>query len=174
MAYEDLPEIDRFMLHKLAVMASRVRRAYQEYAYHVFYHAFHNFRAVDLSAFYLDVLKDRLYTLGTTSPERRAAQTVLYDVLMAMVRLMAPVLAFTAEELWRYIPGDQAMAPSAHLTAFDDVAAGRVDTALSERWERLLELRRGSCERPGTCTSEQNNRSIVGCACGAICAGLLA
>jgi isoleucyl-tRNA synthetase len=141
-AYEDLPEIDRFMLHKLAVVTGRVRRAYQEYAYHVFYHTFHNFCAVDLSAFYLDVLKDRLYTLGTTSPERRAAQTVLYDVLMAMVRLMAPVLAFTAEELWRYIPGAQAMAPSVHLTGFDDVTAGRVDTALSERWERLLELRR--------------------------------
>ena len=80
-AYAELPEIDRFMLHKLAVMAARVRRAYEEYAYHVFYHTFHNFCAVDLSAFYLDVLKDRLYTLGATSVERRAAQTVLYDLL---------------------------------------------------------------------------------------------
>jgi isoleucyl-tRNA synthetase len=140
--YDSLLEIDRYMLHKLAVLTERVRRAYQEYAYHVFYHTFHNFCTVDLSAFYLDVLKDRLYTLGATSPARRAAQTVLYDLLMAMVRLMAPVLSFTAEELWRYIPGAQEMAPSVHLTGFADMPAGRVDAALSERWERLLELRR--------------------------------
>jgi isoleucyl-tRNA synthetase len=141
-SYEQLQEIDRFMLHKLAGMTARVRRAYREYAYHVFYHTFHNFCAVDLSAFYLDVLKDRLYTLAANSPERRAAQTVLYDLVMAMVRLMAPVLAFTAEELWRYIPGAQDVAPSVHLTTFDDVPAGRLDTELGERWERLLELRR--------------------------------
>jgi isoleucyl-tRNA synthetase len=141
-AYAELPEIDRFILHKLAVMAARVRRAYEEYAYHVFYHTFHNFCAVDLSAFYLDVLKDRLYTLGATSVERRAAQTVLYDLLLVMVRLMAPVLTFTAEELWQYIPGALAIASSVHLTAFDDVVAGRLDAALAERWERLLELRR--------------------------------
>jgi isoleucyl-tRNA synthetase len=141
-AYADLQEIDRFMLHKLAVMTARVRRAYDEYAYHVFYHTFHNFCAIDLSAFYLDVLKDRLYTLRATSVARRAAQTVLYDLLMAMVRLMAPVLAFTAEELWRYIPGALALAPSVHLTGFDDIVPGQLDTALAERWERLLELRR--------------------------------
>lgn len=140
--YDQLEEIDRFMLHKLAVMAARVRRAYREYAYHVFYHTFHNFCAVDLSAFYLDVLKDRLYTLAADAPSRRAAQTVLYDLLVSMVRLMAPVLAFTAEELWRYIPGAQAAAPSVHLTTFDDVSAGQLDAVLAERWERLLELRR--------------------------------
>jgi isoleucyl-tRNA synthetase len=61
---------------------------------------------------------------------------------MAMVRLMAPVLAFTAEELWRCIPGALALAPSVHLTGFDDIASGQLDTALAERWERLLELRR--------------------------------
>jgi isoleucyl-tRNA synthetase len=141
-AYEYLPEIDRFMLHKLAVMATRVRRAYREYAYHMFYHTFHNFCTVDLSAFYLDVLKDRLYTQGTNTPARRAAQTVLYDLLMAMVRLMAPVLAFTADELWRYIPGAQQLGPSVHLTTFDDAPAGHLDAELAEPWERLLELRR--------------------------------
>jgi isoleucyl-tRNA synthetase len=140
--YEQLLEIDRFMLHRLAVLTTRVRRAYHEYAYHVFYHTFHNFCALDLSAFYLDVLKDRLYTLAANSPERRAAQTVLYDLLMAMVRLMAPVLAFTAEELWRYIPGAPESAPSVHLTTFDDVPASHLDAELGERWERLLELRR--------------------------------
>jgi isoleucyl-tRNA synthetase len=141
-AYEHLPEIDRFMLHKLAAMATRVRRAYHDYAYHMFYHTFHNFCTVDLSAFYLDVLKDRLYTQGTTTPARRAAQTVLYDLLMAMVRLMAPVLAFTADELWRYIPGASQLSPSVHLTTFDDAPAGHLDAELAERWERLLELRR--------------------------------
>jgi isoleucyl-tRNA synthetase len=141
-AYEALPEIDRFMLHQLAVLSDRVLRAYQDYEYHVFYHAFHNFCAVDLSAFYLDVLKDRLYTLRADAPERRATQTVLYDLIMSMVRLMAPVLAFTAEELWQHIPGAQAVVPSVHLTTFDSMPAGRRDAALSERWERLLDLRR--------------------------------
>jgi isoleucyl-tRNA synthetase len=140
--YEQLLEIDRYMLHKLATLTSRVRQAYGRYEYHVFYHAFHNFCAVDLSAFYLDVLKDRLYTLGAHAPERRAAQTVLYDLIMTMVRLMAPVLAFTAEELWRYIPGAQDNAASVHLTTFDEAPGGRLDAQLAERWERLRELRR--------------------------------
>jgi isoleucyl-tRNA synthetase len=140
--YEELPEIDRFALHKLAVTAERIRQAYREHAYHAFYHTFHNFCAIDLSAFYLDVLKDRLYTLGATSPARRAAQTVLYDHLLAMVRLMAPVLAFTAEEVWRHIPGAQEMAKSVHLTTFDGFPLGRLEPALAERWEGLLELRR--------------------------------
>jgi isoleucyl-tRNA synthetase len=108
----------------------------------MFYHTFHNFCAIDLSAFYLDVLKDRLYTLAANSPERRAAQTVLYDLLSGMVRLMAPVLAFTAEELWRHIPGAQAEVASVHLTTFDEGPAGRLNAELAERWERLLEVRR--------------------------------
>jgi isoleucyl-tRNA synthetase len=141
-AYEALPEIDRFMLHKLAVLSDRVQQAYQDYEYHVFYHAFHNFCAVDLSAFYLDVLKDRLYTLRADAPERRATQTVLYDLMMSMVRLMAPVLAFTAEEIWQHIPGAQDLAPSVHLTTFDSMPVGRRDPELSERWEQLLDLRR--------------------------------
>lgn len=140
--YEALPEIDRFALHKLAVMAARVRQAYREHAYHTFYHTFHNFCAIDLSAFYLDVLKDRLYTLTAASPARRAAQTVLYDHLLTMVRLMAPVLAFTAEEVWRHLPGAQKIAKSVHLTTFDCLSLGRLDPELAARWERLLELRR--------------------------------
>jgi isoleucyl-tRNA synthetase len=139
-AYAELPEIDRFMLHKLSLLETRVQRAYRDFAYHVFYHTLHNFCALDLSAFYLDVLKDRLYTLAATAPERRAAQTVLYDILTSMVRLMAPVLAFTAEELWGYLPGTKVA--SVHLTTFAEGLAGRPDAALAERWERLLELRR--------------------------------
>jgi isoleucyl-tRNA synthetase len=141
-AYDDLPEIDRFILHQLAVLSARVRQAYQDYEYHVFYHAFHNFCAIDLGAFYLDVLKDRLYTFAAEAPERRATQTVLHQLILTMVRLMAPVLAFTAEEIWQHIPGAQAEAPSVHLATFDSAPAARLDAALAERWERLLELRR--------------------------------
>jgi isoleucyl-tRNA synthetase len=89
------------------------------------------------------VLKDRLYTLAASSLARRAAQTVLYRLIMTMVRLMAPVLAFTAEEIWQHIPGAQNLAASVHLTTFDSMPGGRLDEpALAERWERLLELRR--------------------------------
>ncbi|GIX46457.1 MAG: hypothetical protein KatS3mg131_0668 [Candidatus Tectimicrobiota bacterium] len=141
-AYEDLLEIDQYLLHRLAVVAARIRQAYRDYAYHVVYHTLHNFCAVDLSAFYLDVLKDRLYTLAPRSRERRAAQTVLYDIMMAMVRLMAPVLAFTAEEIWRHLPGALALAPSVHLTTFADMPAEWLQPELGARWERLLTLRR--------------------------------
>ncbi|MGH7395873.1 MAG: class I tRNA ligase family protein, partial [Candidatus Methylomirabilales bacterium] len=106
-----------------------------------FYHSLHNFCAVDLSGFYLDVLKDRLYTSGRTSRARRAAQTALYHLLTGLVRLMAPVLSFTAEEVWAALPKTGGEAESVHLEAFPAVEGEWLDDALGERWERLLSVR---------------------------------
>src|SRR2546425_719193 len=103
--YAGLDEVDRWVLDRLARLIDRVTRAYEEYQFHTVFHAVHNFCAVDLSALYLDIVKDRLYTSAPDDPRRRAAQTACSDVLGALVRLMAPILTFTAEEAWRYIPG---------------------------------------------------------------------
>ncbi len=139
--YEDLLEIDRFILHRLQKLIQKVRRAYAEYEFHVLYHSIHNFCAVDLSAFYLDVLKDRVYTFRAKSRERRAAQTAMYEVLHALVRLMAPVLSFTAEEVWQAMPKHQGEMESVHLTEFPEVREAYLDEALAERWDRLLKVR---------------------------------
>jgi isoleucyl-tRNA synthetase len=93
----EMPEIDRFTLHRLQLLVEKARRAYDLYEYHTIYHALHNFCAIDLSALYLDILKDRLYTSPAASRERRSAQTVLHALLDALARLMAPILPFTAE-----------------------------------------------------------------------------
>jgi isoleucyl-tRNA synthetase len=97
-----------------------------------------NFCAVDLSALYLDIVKDRLYTFGATTAGRRAAQTVLFDVVDALVRLMAPILSFTADEIWRYIPRGE-RTESVLLAGFPNDLSR--DDALAARWERLLEVR---------------------------------
>ncbi|HEV2174774.1 MAG TPA: isoleucine--tRNA ligase, partial [Nitrospira sp.] len=100
-AYEKLPELDRWALMRLEELKGKVRRAYEEFEFHAIYHALNNFCSVDLSAVYLDILKDRLYTFRADSPLRRGSQTVLYEIILAITKLMAPVLSFTAEEIWR-------------------------------------------------------------------------
>ena len=104
-------------------------------------HALYNFCTVDLSAFYLDVLKDRLYTSPAGSPERRSAQTVMYAVLDALVRIMAPILPFTAEEIWRYMPAVKEKEASIHLALYPAVKPEWMDSALAEEWQSLLAVR---------------------------------
>jgi isoleucyl-tRNA synthetase len=99
---------------------------------------------VDLSAVYLDILKDRLYTFRADSPLRRGSQTVLFDIVVAMTKLMAPVLSFTAEEIWRTLaaqPGGHLGVSSVHLSAFPEAQSQWQDSALAQRWERLLNYR---------------------------------
>ncbi|MCZ6480074.1 MAG: isoleucine--tRNA ligase [candidate division NC10 bacterium] len=138
---EALLEIDRFILHRLQNLTGRLLRAYDRYEFHILFHAIHNFCAVDLSAFYFDVLKDRVYTFHAASPERRAAQTAMYLILQSLTRLMAPVLSFAAEEVWGYIPRRGDEPESVHLTEFPKVDEAYVDEVLAERWERLLRIR---------------------------------
>jgi isoleucyl-tRNA synthetase len=118
-----------------------VRRAYHEHEYHIVFHTLHNFCVVDLSSFYLDVLKDTLYTARANAPERRSAQTVLHETLLALVKLMAPILTFTAEEIWGYLPAASREESSVHLMEFPSVQDTFVDEVLAARWERLMEVR---------------------------------
>ncbi len=139
--FRELPEIDRWALARLQRTTGRVLSAYRDYEYHVVYHSIHNFCAVDMSALYLDMIKDRLYTSAPASRARRSAQTVLYEALYALVRLVAPVLAFTSEEIWRYVPKSGEMPQSVQLCDMPEVNEDFLDPVLEKKWDRLLALR---------------------------------
>ena len=138
----DMPEIDRYILHRLQELVARTLKAYERYDLHVIYHALFNFCTLDLSSFYLDILKDRLYTSPPASPARRSAQTAMYRLLDAIVRLMAPVLPFTAEEIWRFMPEDAGRESSVHLAAFPVAEDAWLDPQLAQRWQLLRAVRR--------------------------------
>lgn len=137
-ADEDLLEIDRWALHRLQLLIQRVRKAYDDFEFHAFFHTFHNFCVVDMSSFYLDILKDRMYTAKADSQERRSGQTAMYEILSAMIKLMAPILSFTAEESWGYLAKD---GKSVHLQDFPEVQSERIKAELDQRWSQLMVLR---------------------------------
>jgi isoleucyl-tRNA synthetase len=136
-----LEEVDRYILARYADVADRILRGYEEYDYSTIFQALNAFATVDLSAFYADVSKDRLYTFAARSRERRSAQTAMFIMADGLTRLMAPILSFTAEELWRYVPA--AREESVHIALFptaDDVNA-LTDRELVGRWQMLIGLR---------------------------------
>jgi isoleucyl-tRNA synthetase len=139
--YAQLPEIDRWALMRLGELIPRIRTAYEDCEFHTIFHALNNFCSVDLSAVYLDILKDRLYTFRADSALRRGSQTVLFEIVVAMTKLMAPILTFTAEEIWRVlgvqVPGGLGHG-SVHLAPFPEAAPEWQDAELAQRWEKLL------------------------------------
>jgi isoleucyl-tRNA synthetase len=137
---KDLLEIDRWALHRLQKLVERVRTGYDDFEFHLVFHSLHNFCAVDMSAFYLDILKDRLYTTRASSPERRSGQTAMHAILSAMVRLMAPVLSFTADEVWGYMK-EGAAGKSVFLAEFPKPGEKFLDEALGARWDRIIAVR---------------------------------
>ncbi len=139
--YRELYELDRWALHRLQKLISRVREAYKHFEFHIVYHSVQNFCAVEMSALYFDILKDRIYTFPARSPGRRSAQTALYEILKALTGLMAPILSFTAEEVWKYIPAEPGKAQSVHLTSFPEFQNEYLDETLNEKWERIWEIR---------------------------------
>ena len=136
LAPEALLAIDQWVLARAAALQEEIRAAYREYAFHLIYQKVHNFCSVELGAFYLDVLKDRMYTLPAASSARRSAQTAMYHIAESMVRWLAPILSFTAEEIWQYLPGEHG--ESVFLATWHTLPAvrlGRID------WPALLALR---------------------------------
>lgn len=138
---EQMEEIDRWAMHRLQEVIARVGAAYKNYDFHLVYHALNNYCSVDLSATYLDVLKDRLYTSRADSVERRSAQTVLYSVADALVRLLTPILSFTAEEAYQYLPKAETAPPTPQVLLLPQADPAYLDRELGERWERLLAVR---------------------------------
>ncbi|HZC68191.1 MAG TPA: class I tRNA ligase family protein, partial [Nitrospirales bacterium] len=138
---ERLSELDRWAFMRLHDLIDRVRRGYEEFEFHLIVHALNNFCSVDMSAIYFDVLKDRLYTFRKDAPARRSSQRVLHETLLTLTKLMAPVLSFTAEEIWQSIPENQREAPSVHLMQFPKADPRYRDMELGKRWEQLLDVR---------------------------------
>jgi isoleucyl-tRNA synthetase len=134
-------EIDRFALHQLQGLIQRAIQAYDTYEFHVIYHRLYNYCTVDLSSFYLDILKDRLYTSPPASLARRSAQTAMYAILDAMARIMAPIMPFTAEEIWSHMPATTGKAESIHLVTFPAADTGLQDPALAKKWATLIDVR---------------------------------
>jgi isoleucyl-tRNA synthetase len=140
-AREELDELDRWILGRTENLLARCREAYDNYEFHVVYHSLNNFCSVDLSAQYLDIVKDRLYCEGAKSIQRRAAQTTIYRILDVLAHLTAPILSFTAEEIWNYMPDKAKRPKSVFLSQIPEPDLTIVDTALAEKWDRILRER---------------------------------
>jgi isoleucyl-tRNA synthetase len=137
-AEAELQEIDRWALAELNGLLRDVRKAYDAYEFHSVFQQVFQFCTVTLSARYFDILKDRLYTYAPRNLARRSAQTVVYRIVDALARLLAPILVFTADEIWENLP-DRAE-PSVHIAEFP-VAGEQSDGELLATWDRLFEIR---------------------------------
>jgi isoleucyl-tRNA synthetase len=143
-ALGEMKEIDRWALAELDALIRRVLAGYESYEFHTVYHALYHFCTVTLSARYFDIIKDRLYTSAPKSEARRSAQTALNYIADALARLLAPLLVFTADEIWENLPEvrreGSSLPPSVHMAEFPVPSAG-TDTGILERWTRLFEVR---------------------------------
>jgi isoleucyl-tRNA synthetase len=140
-----MPELERWILHRLAELDELVRRAVDDFDFGALFTAVHNFCAVDLSAFYFDIRKDSLYCDRPEDPRRRAARTVFDQLFSCLTAWLAPILCFTAEEAWQFRHGRgeaQAWPDSVHLRLFPEVPAGWRDDRLGAKWDKIRELRR--------------------------------
>lgn len=146
-AFADLESIDQYMLRQTCALAADIRRWYDEFEFHKIYQRVNHFCVVELSAFYFDVLKDRLYTYAPNAKGRRAAQTTIWHIGNALARLLAPITSFTSDEFWRYLPGSAARGASVHVTqfpSFGDILGADVpleDTKQKEDWTTLHAVR---------------------------------
>ncbi|OEH84726.1 isoleucine--tRNA ligase [Desulfuribacillus stibiiarsenatis] len=137
--YDQLEEIDQYASIRLQRLIEKTTNAYNRYDFHIVFHAIHNFCTIDLSAFYLDILKDRLYTNAPQSHSRRAAQTVIYDVLLTLVRLVTPILSHTAEEVWKYIPNMKELSPQ--MAEWPQYDAQKIDETIEQKWDQVVKVR---------------------------------
>ena len=141
LAYGELREVDRWFLHRLQVLIKRCREAYDAYEFHGVTHAIHHFCVVEMSNLYLDITKDTLYSELAGDSRRRSVQTVMYRILDALVRLLTPILAFTSEEIYRYMPKVGEMPESVQLLQMPEVDGTCWDEALDAKWQKLAAIK---------------------------------
>ena len=139
--YAQMEEMDKWALHRLQEVIKRVTEAYESHQFHVVFYTLYNYCTVDLSALYLDVLKDRLYTTKAKSIARRSGQTAMFTILKAMTQLLAPILTFTAEEVWAAMPAWKGKEASIHLTQFPQVNEQYFNADLGERWKVMIDAK---------------------------------
>jgi isoleucyl-tRNA synthetase len=139
----ELLPLDRYMLARTRELTEKVRDWYEAFEFHRVYHAVNDFAVIDLSSFYLDVLKDRMYTFAPTSHARRSAQTALWQITETLVRLVAPILSFTADEVWEYLPKVEGREVSVHLAQFPkpEEVFSEDPAPLLEEWKQIFGLR---------------------------------
>jgi isoleucyl-tRNA synthetase len=142
-AEAELMPLDRYMLARTRNLAEKILGWYEAFEFHRVYQALNEFAIVDLSSFYLDVLKDRMYTFAPTSASRRSAQTVLWRVTEALVRLVAPIMSFTADEVWEYLPKVEGREASVHLALFPkpEEIFSEDPAVLMDEWKQLFAVR---------------------------------
>jgi len=138
---DDLHWLDRWILERGRQVAIRAIEAYDEYEFHIVFHSLYNFFTVDLSAFYLDVIKDRMYCSAASSRERRSGQTAIFRVLNNTLRLMAPILPFTSEEAWEAMPDYPGKEESIHLCTFPEEKEAWLTEDKLKKVERVLQIR---------------------------------
>jgi len=139
----EMEELDRWMLSRTADLVTQCRKWYEGFEFHRVFHALHDFAVVDLSAFYFDVLKDRLYTFAPRNRARRSAQTAVYRIASALLRLATPIVAFTAEEIWKHFPRVAGDPDSVHMASFPGVEnfGSPLEPGKSANWVKLLAVR---------------------------------
>lgn len=136
---EQLLEIDRFALNKFEQVRKRIVKGYRDFDFHIVYQEVNNFCTVDMSAFYFDVSKDRMYTVAPDALERRSGQTAMYEILVGLTQLVAPILSYTADEVWPFVPGTTE--ESVQLTQWENVDQYEIDDALEKKWDAILKVR---------------------------------
>jgi isoleucyl-tRNA synthetase len=149
LSFEELQPLDQYMLAKTRELTEKVLKWYEEFEFNRIFHAINEFANADLSALYLDVLKDRMYTFAPTSKERLSAQTVLYKITDALVRLVAPILSYTADEVWGYMPKVEGRVGSVHLAEFprpEELGPSHTENIAAD-WKELRGLRDGVLEQ---------------------------
>ncbi len=159
---DQMNELDRWALMRLNRLVTKVTGAYRDFEFHLVYHSIHNFCTVDMSSIYLDIIKDRLYTSSRESQERRAAQTVMYDVIQALVRLLSPVLAFTSEEIWQHLRREVDPV-SIQLAGWPEADDTILNEEMEAKWERILQVR----EVVSKALEEARRNKVIGHSLGA-------
>ncbi len=160
--YEQLTELDKWALLKLDKVVQRVSKAYADYEFHVVFHTVHKFCTVDLSSIYFDIIKDKLYCNTSNDPERKAAQTVLYQLINDLVVILAPVLAFTSEEIWSYIRKENDPV-SVQLLNWPQIKTVHVNEELETKMDKILQVR----EVASKAMEEARTKKIIGHSLGA-------
>lgn len=136
----EMEELDQWIVMKLHKLLEKVNKGYEDCEFHVVYHAVHNFCNVDLSAYYVDIVKDRLYCEAADSKARRSCQTALYEILVALTQVMTPIISFTTEEVWKYLPkADKEL--SVQLSGWPQVNPEAINDALDAKWGNILAVR---------------------------------
>lgn len=139
--FKDMLELDRWALMHMQLLKKEVSAAYESYDFHVLYHAIHNFCSVEMSSYYLDILKDRLYAYKADSFERRSVQTAMYEIMLDLVVMIAPVLSFTMEEVWQFMKKPASMPESVFMMPWPECKEEYIDEALESKWDNFIEIR---------------------------------